>query len=62
LRLIAKGSTSGLISRELSLSVRTVEFYRISLMRKLGLGNWAILARIRSDSASIIPDQNLDIS
>jgi len=39
--------------------MRMVEFYRTSLMRKLGLCNRAILVRIRSGSTSVIPDQNL---
>ena len=43
LRLISKGRTNKQIARELSLSVRTVERYRSSVMRKAGLQNRAEL-------------------
>ena len=59
MRLIAQGYTNRQISEELSLCVRTVEFYRTSLMQKLVLCSRAILARIRSGSPSVIPDPNL---
>ncbi len=43
LRLISKGRTNKQIAHELSLSVRTVERYRSSVMRKAGLQNRAEL-------------------
>ena len=43
LRLISKGRTNKQIAHELSLSVRTVERYRSSIMRKAGLQNRAEL-------------------
>jgi DNA-binding NarL/FixJ family response regulator len=45
LRLLALGYTNREIAGELHLSVRTVEFHRASMRRKLGLGGRKELVR-----------------
>ncbi|HEX3454854.1 MAG TPA: LuxR C-terminal-related transcriptional regulator [Gaiellaceae bacterium] len=45
LRLLALGYTNREIASELRLSVRTVEFHRASMRRKLGLGGRKELVR-----------------
>ena len=45
LRLLALGYTNREIASELHLSVRTVEFHRASMRRKLGLGGRKDLVR-----------------
>jgi two-component system, NarL family, response regulator NreC len=58
MRLIAQGYTNNQIAEGLSLSVRTVEIHRTNLMRKLGMGNRAVLSRTQPDLSSP-PDQSV---
>jgi DNA-binding NarL/FixJ family response regulator len=55
LRLLAEGFTNRQIAEMLSLSVRTVESHRASVMAKLGLHNRADLARYAAEHGLLQP-------